>query len=498
MTLVMTEADYTPARPLLSHQARELERMSGHEAWALLMEFGTGKSCVVVTDAGRLFTQGECTGVLVLAPKGVFSDWSTKRPETSHWLLNLDPRVADRALVHLWQGGHSKWEQQKLAMLHKWQGLAVLVVNIEALSMSQRALGVCDEFLRSRLGSMLVVDESTTVKAPSSKRTKRVVKLAGLARWRRILTGFPTPHSSLDLYTQFMVLDWRILGHRSYFTFRNRYAVVQPLYLGSRTVQQIVGYQNTEELWRRMAPYSSRVRADDCLDLPPSQYRRREVDLPDETRRVYREMVESGTSELLSGQHVSATLAITLIMRLHQLCCGTITTELGEVVELPSAKYDELLELVEEIGSTEKVVVWAHFRHSIVRTIEVLRKAYGHESVVEYWGDTSDAQREEAKRRFASDDTCRFFVGSQMAGGRGLNDLVVARHAVFMSNPADLELRLNAEARTRRHGSELHSLIVYHDLITRESMEEKLVKALRSKLDLASLVLGEAWREWLE
>lgn len=490
------EMAYTPARPLLAHQVEALSRMEGQEAFALLCEYGTGKSAIVVADAGRLYQAREITGVLVLAPKGCYHDWGADGSVTSHWLLNLDLRLQNESLCVLWRGNHTKYDRELLSRLPGYRGLSILVVDTEALSASPRAYEACEEFLRARQ-CMLVVDESTMVKNPGAKRTKRVLKLAELAPYRRILTGFPTPRSSLDLYSQFRVLDWRIIGRRSYFAFRARYAVMQPLYLGSRVVQQVVGYQHTDELWGLIAPHSYRVRADDCLDLPPTDYRRRTVELPPETCRVYSDLVRQCTTQLEGGGHVTATLAITLIMRLHQVACGHVTTEDGQIRELPCRKMYELLELVEEIGDEEKVVVWAHWRHSLAAIAAGLRATHGEESVVEYWGDTSESERRRARERFSTDPTCRFFVGSQMAGGRGINDLVVARHAVFWSNPPDLELRLNAEARTRRRGSEHHASVVYHDLLTSGTVEEKIVLALRQRLDMASLVVGDAWRRWL-
>ncbi len=489
---------YRPARPLLAHQTEALAKMEGQEAFALLMEFGTGKSATVVADAGRLYGEGKINGVLVLAPKGVYRDWSTEDPKTSHWYLNQDLSQRKDTFVWRWTGGHTKYERNMLDISQSSAyGLSVFVVNTEALSMSARAAAECDKFLRTRK-CMLVVDESTQVKSPSAKRTKRVIKLAGLAVYRRILTGFPTPRSSLDLYSQFQVLDWKILGHKSYFSYRNRYAVMQPLYLGSRTVQQVVGYKNTEELWKRIEPHSFRVRADDCLDLPSADYRRRMVEMPPETQRVYNDLKRNATSMLDDDAgFVTATLAITLIMRLHQVACGHVTTETGELRELPCGKIDELVEIAEEVGEDSKIVVWSHWRHSIKSIAWALLEKYGPDSVVTYYGDTSEAKRVLARERFAHDPECRFFVGNQQTGGRGINDLVVARHAVFWSNPPDLELRLNAEARTRRKGSEHHASVVYHDLLTTGTVEEKIVHALRARLDLASLVVGDKVREWL-
>lgn len=487
--------DYTPRRPPLEHQAKGLE-FADREGYALLCEFGTGKSYILANTVGLLYRMGKIRGALVLAPKGMYNDWGVDDPNTSHWVQNLDPSVMEETRVYLWRGGHSRKEQETLAFVSRWSGLGILVMNTEALSAGVRAKGVLTAFLKARGACLMAIDESTFIRSPSAQRTKAVVKLGGEAAYRRILTGLPTPKSSLDLYTQFFFLDWRILGAKSYFAYRARYAVMKPMIAGGRTFQVVVGYQRTDELWSKIAPHSLRVRADDCLDLPERIYTRRAVELSGEQERIYRQMRDQCQVEIEGQGFASATLVLTQIMRLHQICCGHLTIETGVVVDVPTRKIEQLLELAQEDGG--KIVVWSHFVPSLQLITRRLGEEFGEHSVVTYYGATADVDRAIAKERFATDPDCRFFVANQQTGGRGLNDLIVSRHAVFYSNPPDLELRLNAEARTRRKGSEaLHTSVVYTDLTVMGTVEERIVKALRERIDIAGVVVGDGWREWL-
>ncbi len=485
---------YTPRLPPLDHQTVGLEKLSTKPGAAFLMDFGTGKSFMAITNIGELEAGGEIDGALILAPKGNYDDWTLRDPDTSHWATCADPALLRRVRLVQWRGGHRKGEKEGLKSLLLPGGFSVLVMNTEALSASKRAGDVAAEFLRSRR-CMIVCDESTQIKSASAARAKEALGLASLAPYRRILTGFPTPKSSLDLWMQFAFLDKGILGHKSFWTFKQRYAVLKKVYLANRTVDVVDGFQNTEELWGKIDPYSFRVRADDCLDLPPATYHRQVVEMTDEQRRIYADMRDQCLSQV-GGAWTSATVAVAQITKLHQIACGFVTAEDGTEIRLPHRRVDALLETIEEVAEP-KVVIWATYHACLREIVQRLGEEFGPRSVVQYHGNVGEADRETAKRRFANDPECRFFVGTQATGGRGLNDLIVARSTIYYANSHDLELRLNSEARTRRKGSERHSSVTYTDVITEGTVEEKIVQSLRRKIDVASAVLNDGYREWL-
>ncbi len=141
---------YAPGMPYLDHQTVGLEKLSSKTGAAFLMDFGTGKSFMTVTNIGELAAGGEITGAVILAPKGVYDDWTLADPETSHWSKCADSEWLRTINLAQWRGGNAKREQNSLSALQQWHGFSVLVANTEALSASARAEKVIAEFLKSR------------------------------------------------------------------------------------------------------------------------------------------------------------------------------------------------------------------------------------------------------------------------------------------------------------------------------------------------------------
>jgi SNF2 family DNA or RNA helicase len=154
---------------------------------------------------------------------------------------------------------------------------------------------------------------------------------------------------------------------------------------------------------------------------------------------------------------------------------------------------DELLSVVEE--TSDKVIIWANYRHDIEAIKLALAKEYGMNAVGTYYGDTDDEERRRVVREFQDPDSeLRFFVGNPRTGGYGLT-LTAANTVVYYSNSFDLEVRLQSEDRAHRIGQT--KSVTYVDLMVPGTVDEKIVKALRSKIDIANEVLGEEMKDWL-
>ena len=115
--------------------------------------------------------------------------------------------------------------------------------------------------------TMIAIDESTTIKTPTSNRTKNILALRQHAKYRRILTGSPVTKSPLDLFSQCEFLDPWLLGHTSYWTFKSQICSNRKIQVQGRQVEIVVGYRNLGELSEKIKPFSKRVLKDDCLDL---------------------------------------------------------------------------------------------------------------------------------------------------------------------------------------------------------------------------------------
>ena len=209
-----------------AHQLKALEMSWDKEYFAYFMEMGTGKSKVLIDNISMLYDNGKINGALIIAPKGVYKNWFSQEIPT-HMVKHIDP------VTVLWKSQINKTQQSYLNKLFATgEDLHILVMNVESLS-TKKGVDFAEKFLNSH-NAMMAIDESTTIKNPDAKRTRNIVALGELAKYRRILTGSPVTKSPLDLYKQCEFLDESLLDHGSYYSFRSRYAVMRSANFGCR------------------------------------------------------------------------------------------------------------------------------------------------------------------------------------------------------------------------------------------------------------------------
>jgi len=466
------------------HQQAYLQRFWEYQVAALFADMGTGKSFMLINNVAMLYDKGKLNGFLIVAPKGVYRNWyDTEIPK------HLPDHVVYRMAI--WSPSPRKAEQKALDELFTvTEDLKILVMNVEAFS-TVKGTAYAKRFLLVH-NAMMAIDESTTIKTPGSARSKNTEKVGRGARYRRILTGSPVTKSPMDLYQQCAFLSDDCLNVSSYFVFQARYAVTVERQLNTHSFKQIVGYRRLDELKEKLDRFAYRVKKEECLDLPDKLYVKREVDLTPEQLKYYNEMKAFAIAQI-DGGLVSTVNALTQLMRLHQIVCGHVKLDDGTVIELPNKRMDELLSVVEETDG--KLIIWANYRHDIEAIKMALSKEYGMNSVGMYYGDTDMDERKRVLEEFQnSDSEMRFFVGNPSTGGYGLT-LTAANTMVYYSNSFDLEKRLQSEDRAHRIGQTKN--VTYIDLIAVGTVDEKIVKALRAKIDIATQVLGEEFKTWL-
>ena len=469
------------------HQRKALEDSWAAEYYALFMEMGTGKSKVAIDNIAVLYEAGKIDSAMIVAPKGVYDNWAKGEIET-HFPDRIEKNVM------LWRAGKSKRYDTNLVdfITEKFDGVKMFVINVEAFS-SQKGLDAAKAFLFQNPRNMMIIDESTTIKNRKALRTKNLVALRDRALYRRILTGSPITKSPMDLFSQCDFLKDRALGFNSYFAFQARYAQVQRRTMGHRSFQQIVGYQRLEELTNKLDQFSNRVLKEECLDLPDKVYVKRVVPLTNEQTNVYNQMKLLALAQMDSGELATTASVLTQIMRLQQICCGFLQPDEGDMREIKSNRLDELINLSEEVQG--KAIIWATYTHDIQRIADALRGRFGPEAVATYYGGTPQEERQEIVQRFQNrSDPLRFFVGQPKTGGYGIT-LTAANTVIYYSNSYDLEIRLQSEDRAHRIGQA--NKVTYIDLVAPNTIDEKILTALRAKIDIASQVLGEDARDWL-
>jgi len=466
-----------------AHQITALEKSWHKDTFAYFMEMGTGKTKVLIDNLAMLYDKGKVDGALIVAPKGVIGTWYNQELPT-----HLPDHIEN--VTVLWQANINKKQQEKLDRLFETgHDLHIIVMNVEAFS-TDKGRSFAAKFLRSHK-SMMAIDESTTIKNPKAKRTKNILSLAALTRYRRIMTGSPVTRNPLDLYTQCYFLDPFHLNHSSYYSFRNRYAVMKSANISGRSINLVVGYQNLSELSDKLKPFSYRVLKEDCLDLPDKVYMKRQIDLTPEQIRLYRQMKQEALATL-NGKTVTTMTALTQIMRLQQITCGHFVADDGTTQNIKHNRMSELMEILEEVEG--KAIIWAHWQRDVELIVSAIEKQQGPGSVVHYYGKTLPEERDYAIRNFKENDKVRFFVGTPATGGYGIT-LVQANTVIYYSNGYDLEKRMQSEDRAHRIGQT--KKVTYIDLIAEDTVDTKIVKSLRKKINIASQVMGEELKEWI-
>ena len=466
------------------HQFAALVASHNKTNWAYFMEMGCGKSKVLIDNMSWLYDQGKIDLAIIVAPKGVYRNWVLKEIPI-HFPDDIEHEV------FTWRSSPNKKQQTELKdAITSDNGLKIFVVNVEAFT-SDKLKRYVSALIKGRK-FLLAVDESTVIKNPKAKRTKTLTALGKLAKYRRILTGSPVTKSPMDLYSQCNFLSPDLLGHSSYYSFQNRYAITKTMRMGAHSFEQIVGYRNLEELSSKLKTFSSRVLKEECLDLPDKSYGVRYVHMTPEQAKHYRTLKDYALA-ILDDQHVTANQAMTQMLRLQQVLCGYLPTEDGEIVDIPSNRINALLDTLQETSG--KVIIWARFRKDIERITEKLCEVYGDYAARSYYGSTKEEERDSLISDFQEvNHETRFFVGNPQTAGRGLT-LTSAHNVVYFSNDFNLETRIQSEDRCHRIGQA--QKVNYIDLVTEGTVDEHIVKILQNKMKLAGQALGEEVRKWL-
>ncbi len=350
---------------------------------------GVGKSKILLDTAAHLYLEGKIKALVVVSPKGVVWNWYDKE---------VPQHMSDvvKYSMAYWSSAPRKEERDNLQTLVNEEGdhLRIFLVNCEAFtSITNTASEYLFKFLK-KFPTLMAVDESTTIKHRTAARTKVLIKLGRLAKYRRILSGNPIPNGPLDLYSQADFLDPRLLGFSNFFGFRNRFSIVQDMRFGTRSFKKVVGYRDIESLTRLMRQFSFIIKKSDCLDLPEKVFQIIDVEMGDYQKELYNRMVEESFIALDSGATVSAQMVMTQLVRLHQITCGILSTDQGELDIEPNPRIEALLDLLEQAEG--KCIVWATYRRNIAQITRAIHEKFGPDTLVDFYGGTDKDDRREA------------------------------------------------------------------------------------------------------
>lgn len=429
---------------------------------AILAEMGTGKTLISIGIAGQLYLKNEIKKLLIVAPLSITRVWEEEFAKFADF--EYQAKVLE---------GSSKKKNEELRNLFG-NKLQVAIINYESCWRMEKEIAEWKP-------DMIICDESSKIKNPQAKQSKALHRLGKLSKHNIILTGTPVTNTPLDFFSQYKFLDENIFGG-SYYSFRARYAV-----MGGYGNHQVVGYKNLQELTEKAHKIAFRITKKEALDLPEQVDTTRYVELEPTSRTIYNQVERDSYAELDKGEIVTRNV-LTKLLRLSQITGGYITSDYTDMAEqISSAKINALEDIVDEcIDANKKLVVFARFIPEIDAITKMLNKRKIKYALIR--GDVKDRAGEVDK--FQNDKETKIFIGQLQTTGMGLT-LTASDTAVFYSlsyNFADYE---QAKARIHRIGQK--NTCTYIHLITKNTIDEKVMEALSKKKNIADLVVDN-WR----
>jgi len=451
------------------HQTDGFETAKDREFYGLLWEQGCGKTRTAIHLSEHHYREGRITACMVITTKGLVRNWSD---------IELPAHSSIPWSCAVWP--NKRFPEVPGTLLY-W------LVNIDALR-TDPFVKRFREFVKLYPDFMAIIDESTVIKTPSAKRTRRAWRIGQLARHRLIMTGLPTPRSPLDLYAQVKFLDPDVLGFNDFNQFKLRHAETVIEMLGNgRTFPKIVSYKNLGELKEKMSHFTTIVRKADCLDLPPTRHRIVPVPLTDEQQGYYDELKEEMLT-YIDKEEVEAKNVLAMINKCLQLCSGQIKLPDGRYVEVPTNRLEVLQELVDECEG--QTIVWTAF---VANAISI-GKQFGKDALLLPSGLTLD-QRQVILTKFKAGEG-KLLVANPASAGHGIT-LTNSSNVIYYSRSFNFEHRSQSEARVHRIGQTESCL--YTDLLDPDTLERRVVDILNAREKMSEFMLNKEFlRSMLE
>lgn len=471
------------------NQRVAFDKSKDKEAWGQFLEMGLGKTKLTIDECQHLLLKGKIRALMVIAPNGVHENWVEQLE------IHMPEEVLSFCYIHVWHSkkAKNKRHEHSVKALMSFRGLRVLLMSYDAVITDKG--GSCAKKFLSSSTAMLVLDESTAIKTPGARRTKRILSLGPLAAYRRCLTGTPVANSPMDLYSQMKFLRpdfWGSIGCSKFPAFKAMFGVWAKgtKVVGNRVTEYpiLVEFQNLGVMGDMLESLSTRQTKQEWLPkLPAKIYKKRPFEMTAFQRRVYLELRDDLLS-VIDDELVTVDHAMVKLIRLQQVTSGFLGTDEGELKYLPGPNprlQALMLELAECSGS---VLIWCRYHPDIDLIVEQL----GDQCT---WldGRVTGEERTARSKLFANGDV-RFLVANPAAVGQGYTWLCATTH-IYYTNSFNLNHRLQSEDRSHRIGQK--NCVSYIDLVCNHTIDTHITKALREKRDVAATVTKDNIKEWI-
>jgi SNF2 family DNA or RNA helicase len=428
---------------------------------AILADMGTGKSLITIAVTGFLANESKIRKILIVCPLSVVGVWQ----EEFLKFANFDYELA------ILKGG----TDHKIQILRSLNGenLQVAVVNYESIRRLEKEIMHWNP-------DFIICDEAHKIKCHKIAASKSLHRLGAKAKYRLILTGTLVTNKAIDVFSPYKFLNPSIFGN-SFYSFRNRYFDM----IGYGNHTPILKKSMESELKEKIHDIAFRATKAQCLDLPETQEITRFVELELSAMNTYKKLVKDSFAELSKGE-ITITNVLTKILRLSQLTGGFLSNDKDfKVQKISNAKLQALDDIIENVlESNQKLVVIVRFIPEIKAICKLLEKKKIKFSLIT--GEVKN--RAEEIEKFQNNPEIKVFVGQIATAGLGIT-LTASSTMVFYSLDYSMSNFEQAQGRIHRVGQKQNCTYIY--LIARNTIDEKVLQALKDKSNLAKSLIDD-------
>lgn len=462
------------------HQKDGSDLLIENPVFCLGDEMGTGKTKLMIDAQCYLNEQKIIEAVIVVCPNSVKMNYAN--PE------------AGQLVTHGWGNLHHQIYMIKTGMkFHPVENFPKgimhwIIVNYESVWRVKTEAWL--KAFMQRFNTTMVLDESHKIKDYTSAQAKGCHRLAPFAKRRVIMSGTLVTTNPLNYWSQFKFLDVNILGFKTYTNMRIEHAemvekTVKPNTPQERTFKIDVGYKNTDNILKKIAPFYRRVEKKDCLDLPPKVYKSYEVEMTAEQVELYNSMKTKMVAEYL-GMKFKAPIALTKLIRLLQISSGYISQDNVVQYLKSSPKVNLAVDLLDNHDGKSVVFFREHAELKMLVDALLAKNI----PFTTFHGKMSTEDREASKEEFQKGDKFKVSLTQVAAGGIGI-DYTAADLALYISNSNQWVHRKQSEDRLHRPGQ--YKSCLYVDVLStnegKQTFDHQVLMALKNTENLVDLVV---------
>ena len=361
---------------------------------------------------------------------------------------------------YVWTGKHEPFDHQKKTAAFMTMNRRSFCFNEQGTGKTASAIWAADFVIINYDGveivqdviadggfDCIIIDEATHYKNVQTKRWKTLKRIIKPDTWLWLMTGTPAAQSPLDAYGLAKLVNPNAVP-KFFGSFRDQVMVKITQF------KWVAKEHATDVVFNALQP-AIRYTKDECLDLPPMVYVKREVELTRQQKKYYKQLRDKMVIHA-AGEEVTAPNAAVVMSKLLQISCGAIYTDGGDSLEFDiKHRYKVLREVIDE--SSKKVLVFVPFKHVIDVLTNKLRRDGITTEIIR--GDVPATQRTNIFKRFQENDNPKVLVIQPQSAAHGVT-LTAANTVVWWGPTSSLETYAQANARVHRSGQDQKCTIV--------------------------------------